>query len=241
MNGSYKCAQCGMVNWTIDDFCKRCGVPNPFTSAATQANNFQTAPAPNNVQAFSQSAPPPNAFSQSASPAPPVRAMPDFASPPPPNVFGRGVGTVESFNDGAPNNFENRPPIRGYNRQASSPEFEEKLKKANKEIRDAWISGVVVCTITLLFAVIRLGMSASPAEPIAMIFSVIIYGGLTVGVFYKNRACAVLLFGLFVLDKILMVAQGNASGIIIGLILIYYFAMGIQGTFAYHKLKKSNR
>jgi hypothetical protein len=238
MNGSYKCAQCGLINWTIDDFCKRCGIPNPFLNGA-QANNFQPAPATNNVQAF---APQTNAFSQPASPAPPVRAMPDFASPPPPNVFGRGVGVVENFNGFAPNNFENRPPVRGYNQQAASPELEEKLKKANKEIRDAWICGIVVCSITLLLAVVMLGISANPAsipiDPIGMIFSVIIYGGLTLGVYYKNRACAIILFGLFLLDKIVMIAQGNKSGIILALVFMYYFAMGIQGTFAYHKLKK---
>jgi hypothetical protein len=108
--------------------------------------------------------------------------------------------------------------------------------------RRSWISGVIVCSITLLFSIITASISASPknmpASPAEMIISVFIYGGLTLGVFFKNRVCASLLCGLFVLDKIVMLASGQASGILVAFIFIYYFAYGIQGTLAYHQLMK---
>jgi hypothetical protein len=243
MNGSYKCAQCGLVNWTIDDYCKRCGVPNPFLAQTAQGGGAQ-AFAPQNANNFAPPnannfAPPNNAWTP---PAPPVRTMPDYASPPPPNVFGAGVGTtsVEGFGG-----YQNRPPVRDFNQQAQSPEFEENLKKAEKEIRNAWICGIIVCVISTLVAVLMASMSSPSkmmiASPLEIMFGVVIYGGLTLGVMFKNRVCAILLCALFILDKIVMIANGQMSGIILAVVFIYYFALGIQGTFAYHKLKKQNR
>ena len=240
MNGSYKCAQCGLVNWTIDDFCKRCGIPNPLTGGAA-ANNFQTV-APAAHQAF---APPANVFRQKA---PPVRAMPDYSSPPPPNVFGNHVGTanVENFNDFAPPVYQNRPPVRSFNQQANSPEFEESLKKANKQIRDAWICGVIICAMTLAISMLMISLAPAkalmPVSPAEMILSVIVFGGLTLGVYFKNRGCAIAICVLYILDKIVMTASsGNVTGILFMLGFTYYFAYGIQGTFAYHKLMKESR
>lgn len=74
-----------------------------------------------------------------------------------------------------------------------------------------------------------------------MLLSVVIFGGLTIGVYFKSRACAVLLCVLFILDKILTFAStGKFGGGLLAFIFIYYFLYGIQGTFTYQKLRKQS-
>lgn len=229
---SYKCSQCGLVNWMTQEFCKRCGIPNPHSSQSFQPVGFAPQAPQNNFYAQSMMAQP--------------AMMPDYASPPPPNVFGASVGSAsaEGFNNFAQPPFaSNRPPIRAFNQPALSPQNIEELKKAEKQIKNAWVCGAIVCAITVLVAVLMLAMASStdiiPATPVELLISVVIFGGLTLGVYFKSRACAVLLCGLFILDKIItMASTGKLSGALLTFIFIYYFAYGIQGTFTYHKLTK---
>lgn len=218
---SYKCLQCGLTNWTTDEFCKRCQNPNPYFS---QINSF------NEGQNFAAA----GSYQQSS--------IPNYSSPPPPNFFGNAAGTAnENYNN--QNNYGNRPPFRSA-ANFQSPEITEEFTKANKQIRNAWICGVIVCVITtavaLAFSMVSSSKDAElPAAPLEMLFGVVIYAGLTIGVYFKNRGCAIAICALFILDKILAVAStGKFSGGILAFVFIYYFAYGIQGTFTYHKLKK---
>lgn len=227
---SYKCQQCGLTNWTTDEFCKRCQSPNPHFDQNFQDNNFNFA----NAQNFA----PAGTYGQNYAP--------DYSNPPPPNVFGSATGnasTNENFNY-QNNNYENRPPIRNAN-NFQSPDVANNLAAAEKQIRNAWISGLIICIITTIAAVVVSTMNTEntivPATPFEMMLTVFILGGLTVGVYFKNRGCAIALCVLFIIDKIAtFAATGKFSGAILTLIFIYYFAYGIQGTFSYHKLKKQN-
>lgn len=230
---SYKCAQCGLTNWKTSEFCKRCGIQNPYLNQSFQPNNFQAAVVQNNISAQPQ-------FS------PQVPVMPDYASPPPPNVFGSSAGAAsmnEINRQYSPDFRTDRPPIRDFNQANYSPVNAEELKTAEKHIRNAWVCGIVVCSMTALIVVIMAATASSlniiAASPGEMFFSLVLFAGLTTGVYFKSRVCAVLLCGLFILDKILTFAQtGKMSGAIMAFVFIYYFAYGIQGTFTYHKLTK---
>lgn len=222
---SYKCVQCGLVNWLANEFCKRCQSLNPFFNQSTQPAGFPAVP----VQPIPQT-------------------VPDYSSPPPPNVFGSSVGTtsVNRVSNYAPTSSANRPPVRNFSRNAYSPEFENELKKAEKQIRNAWISGATVCGITFLVALLFSALASSsdmiPATPGELLISVVIFGGLSMGVYFKSRACAVLLCALFIIDKIFTWAStGKMSGALLAFVFIYYFAYGIQGTFNYQKLMKQKR
>ena len=222
---NYKCAQCGLINWKTEVFCKRCQTPNHYLDQPVQTNDFAIAQ---------------NAVVATQTLSRPV-TMPDYSSPPPPNVFGSAAGTT--LIDGNQPSYSNRPPIRAFGQVNNSPEFENDLKNAERQIRNAWISGAVVCSLTTLAALVISALAPSsevlPATPFEMLISVVIFGGLTIGVYFKSRTCAVLLCGLFILDKIIMwAATGKMSGALMAFIFIYYFAYGIQGTFAYHKLMK---
>jgi hypothetical protein len=219
---NYKCSQCGLTNWINQQTCKRCQSANPYLSASAQ---------PTNATNMNQ----PSQFSS---------AMPDFNQPPPPNVFGNQAGVVNNnqFHGVAQNN----PQMQNYGYSTLSQEDAENLKTAEKQIKNAWISGAIVCGITVIFALIFSKMTASqnsmPASPIEMILTAVILGGLTVGVYFKSRACAILLCGLFVLDKIIgWASTGKMSGAILAFVFIYYFIYGIQGTFTYQKLIKKQR
>lgn len=227
---NYKCIQCGLVNWTSQEFCKRCQLPNPYLNQPMQTVEFSQ----NATQA-----------NFSAQPMPPVRAMPDYSVPPPPNVFGTSAGTAttEAFSQFPQTAFANRPPIRATYEPVYSPEDLENLRTAEKQIRNAWICGVVICALSLLFAIIFSAVSSSkaelPATPFEILISVVLFGGLTIGVYFKSRACAILLCVLFIVDKIITWAYtGKMSGAMLAFVFIYYFAYGIQGTFTYRRLKK---
>ena len=102
---------------------------------------------------------------------------------------------------------------------------------------------MLICALSFLVAILFSAVSSSkaelPATPIEILISVFLFGGLTIGVYFKSRACAILLGGLFVLDKIITWAYtGKMSGAILAFVFIYYFAYGIQGTFTYRRLKK---
>ncbi len=225
---SYKCLQCGLMNWVTDEFCKRCQSPNPHLDQNFQSGSFDAVNSQNYAVAGS--------YGQTS--------MPDYSTPPPPNVFGNAAGTAaadENFND-QNSYYANRPPIRNAN-NFHSPEIADKLAAAEKQIRNAWISGLIVCVITTITALVVSTMNTEntivPATPFEMMFTVFIIGGLTVGVYFKNRGCAIALCVLFIIDKIAtFAATGKFSGVILTLIFIYYFAYGIQGTFTYHILKK---
>ncbi len=65
-----------------------------------------------------------------------------------------------------------------------------------------------------------------------------------VGLFYKSRLAASVLFLLFVVPLVLRMAQGEIpSGVLIvfSLLLLYFLLTAVLGTFNYHQLKTSNQ
>jgi K+-sensing histidine kinase KdpD len=63
-----------------------------------------------------------------------------------------------------------------------------------------------------------------------------------VGLFYKSRLAAIVLFLIFLLPLIIRAAQGVFPSTILllfSLILLYFFLTAVLGTFSYHHLKTS--
>ena len=109
-----------------------------------------------------------------------------------------------------------------------------------KKIKGAWVAGLISGCITLLVTMLAisgtsiLGFDAWNFMDVALVF------GLTYGIYKKSRVCAVLMLAYFVASKIFMAIEGcPRGGIILSLVFAYYFAQGISGTFAYHRLLKS--
>src|SRR5262249_9957703 len=109
-----------------------------------------------------------------------------------------------------------------------------------KKIRGAWIAGLISGSLTLvvpLFAIAGksvLGYSAVELVDVALVF------GLTFGIYKKSRTCAVLMLVYFVISKvIIMMEMRSASPMIVGLLFMYFYALGVVGTFQYHRLVRT--
>ncbi len=121
-------------------------------------------------------------------------------------------------------------------------------EKALAAIKAAGICGIISTVITLIAALVALrkgqytitGMNIS----VFSFADVILLAGLTLGIYRKSRACAVVMFVYFVFCKYIQwstqirLSQVNFAGVIMGLIFLYYYFQGVRGTFAYQKLKK---
>lgn len=117
------------------------------------------------------------------------------------------------------------------------------LQKAEKKIRNAWIAAFVSAGITLIIILLSLGGNELIKGINAWgIVDVIFASGLAFGIMKKSRACAVILFIYFIINKIyLWVLAGNVSGWWIALLFLFFFFEGIEGTFYYHKLSENKK
>jgi hypothetical protein len=112
------------------------------------------------------------------------------------------------------------------------------LELAENRIKNAYIGGVIIGAVTLLFTIVAitygdnmLGLDAWALLDVVLIF------GLTFGVYKKSRVCAVLLFLYFVVSKIILFMEtGKPVGLIVAFIFGYHLFRGAQGTITYHKV-----
>lgn len=236
---SYKCSQCGLTNWVTTEFCKKCRLPNPQFVYTQQTAAFASNPQSDgysNQQNYHQQD---YNFYQSQT---------DFSAPPPPNAFGNAAGTA-TYGQYQQTSY-GQQTFRGYNQNYLSDSDQMELQKAQRKIRKAWVAGAVVTGLTVLAAVIfsiivsdqARGQLKTVGSSPELILSAIIFGGLSIGVYRRSRVCALLICTIYILEKIWTIAvTGKIAGILIGLLFIYYFVGGVQGTFDYHRIMKNRR
>lgn len=73
--------------------------------------------------------------------------------------------------------------------------------------------------------------------------AIIVIAGI-VGLYYKSRLAAVVLFLLFLLPLVLRAVQGvfpSSMQLLFSFILLYFFLAAVLGTFSYHQLKNQNQ
>ena len=117
------------------------------------------------------------------------------------------------------------------------------LEKANSAIKTASICGLVSALITLIATLVSIlngGLVFGDLRiSIFTFFDVALMGGLTVGIYFKSRVCAVLMLVYFLLCKYMQWSAGiNFTALVVGIAFIYCFIQGVRGTFSYHALKK---
>ena len=108
-----------------------------------------------------------------------------------------------------------------------------------KKIRNTLVACLISAAITTVLILLTLGGNrVGPLSGIDAIDIVFVLA-MAFGISRKSRVCAVLMFCYFVLSKyLLMKATGRANGLWLGAVFLYYYAMGVVGTFEYHKLRK---
>ena len=108
-----------------------------------------------------------------------------------------------------------------------------------KKIRNAWIACLVSAAVTLVVSLAALAGSRMGPFTGAELVDVVLILALAFGISRKSRVCAVLMFCYFVISKVMLIAStGQVSGLFMGLVFLYFYALGVQGTFEYHKLRK---
>lgn len=81
---------------------------------------------------------------------------------------------------------------------------------------------------------------ASPMLALGMLVVI----GCIIGLIYKSRVAAILLFLFFLLPQVLRMLQGSIPSdmmLIFFLVLLYFFLTGIFGIFRYHHLSKRDQ
>lgn len=98
---SFKCVNCGLVNWSSVAACKRCG-------ATASALNFAVAPE--------------QSYGQRVANSPAFQPPPTNFSPPPPNLYGAEYG--QAFGNSAPqfHNFR-RPTVNSAELEAAEADI----------------------------------------------------------------------------------------------------------------------
>ncbi|MEO5688444.1 MAG: hypothetical protein ABIR54_13890 [Burkholderiaceae bacterium] len=108
-----------------------------------------------------------------------------------------------------------------------------------KKIRNAWIACLVSAGVTLVISIMAIaGHRVGPFTG-AELVDVVLILGLAFGISRKSRVCAVLMFCYFAISKIMLITStGQVNGLFMGLAFLWFYALGVQGTFEYHKLRK---
>jgi serine/threonine-protein kinase len=128
------------------------------------------------------------------------------------------------------------PPAADVALEYSAPEVPDEVLK---KIKGAWVAGIISGVVTFLFTLAALNGAKAAGFNAWNFIDVVLIFGLAFGIYKKSRACAVSMMIYFVVSKILIVVEtGSFGGSVMAIIFIYYYAQGISGTFAYHKLMK---
>lgn len=110
------------------------------------------------------------------------------------------------------------------------------------KIRRGWIAAAISAGMTLLVTLLAMSGASVGSFSAWNMVDVVLIAGLAYGIRRRSRACATIMLGYFVLSKILIVVQtGKPTGVLVGLIFIYFLWQGVSGTFAYHRLLQTQR
>jgi hypothetical protein len=225
---SYKCPQCGLLNWATADQCKRCRLPN----APNVPQQFQPQPVmPNTVIAAT-----PHTAVQM-----PFASAPNYQTPP--------QFQYERAGSYSPNNAPHYS--NNYQPQTTYDVDDEEIAKAEKQVKAGAVAGGIwtvllgLGTFAILFLYVRFPdlqkVSPNPADAAKfnemfstviigiMGFMTLLIGGLTEGIRKKNMACTVILAVIAILGIIESLPEKNIGSIVFGSVMFVFFARAAVG------------
>ena len=118
----------------------------------------------------------------------------------------------------------------------------ERLRAAEKAIKNGWIAALVSMGFTLLIVVLALSgvfdMSAEMGSAIDMLalIDVALIGVLAFFIYRKSRVAAVLMLLYFAYSKYLQISAGQTGGLVMGAVFLWFYARAVWGTFVWHQL-----
>ena len=110
---------------------------------------------------------------------------------------------------------------------------------ANK-IRSGWIAATVSAAMTLIMVFVAQNTAEfGEIWNVSSLIDVALIAILAIGIYFKSRTTATLMFIYFLLSKIyIVVVTHQVSGLVLGLIFLYFYLQAMIGTYQYHKLMK---
>lgn len=115
-------------------------------------------------------------------------------------------------------------------------DLSEAINASNKGV---W-SAAIVAELTFALATISVLVSADLRGFSAWSYvDAVIFGLIAWGIYRRSRICSILGLLLFIVEKILQLAESGLGMIGMGIagFFVVLFVIGIKGTFAYHKYK----
>jgi hypothetical protein len=118
------------------------------------------------------------------------------------------------------------------------------IERAIEASRNGAIAAVISGAATLGFFLYAMGTNTNDDllgiwnDP-AIIVDIITIFVCAFGMFRKSRAAAIIMCLYWVLSKTyIAIESGETTGLVMGLVFLYFFGKAVQGTFAYHKIRK---
>ena len=105
------------------------------------------------------------------------------------------------------------------------------------------IAACVSVAATLVLAFIAIGSNSQDDlaiwnDPLIFLDAVLM-SICAFGIYKKSRTAAVFMFAYFILAKIaIWIEAGSPSGIVLGLVFLYFYGKAVQGTFTFHNIEK---
>ena len=114
--------------------------------------------------------------------------------------------------------------------------------EAIKHCRNGAVAAFFSAAITAAVVVVATGADGELAlfnDPLIAI-DVLLIVGCAIGMLRKSRAAAMTIFVYFIISKVAITLEtGQASGLGVALVFVYFYGKAIQGSFTYHRLMKA--
>jgi hypothetical protein len=117
------------------------------------------------------------------------------------------------------------------------------LPTAQKAIRRGAIAGFIVAALGL--AVVSAAVWGPADGPLARLHNpwnfldAVAFAACAFGVLRRSRVAAIALFGLYLVSQIILyIEMGRPAGVLWMMVFVYFFGKAIQGTYAYHRIRK---
>ncbi|WP_454831653.1 hypothetical protein [Pseudoxanthomonas wuyuanensis] len=109
-------------------------------------------------------------------------------------------------------------------------------EEITRHIRYGWIAAVVSGTLTLAMTlIVILGQSEDALLGIWNFVDVVLIFGLALGIYRSSRIAATLMFGYFLLSKILiMMETGKPDGLVLSIVFLIFYFRAMLSTFRFH-------
>ena len=126
--------------------------------------------------------------------------------------------------------------------ESSGISVSSKIEEAEKAIKGGFIAAMLSLAMTLIITVLG-GLGVTDMGIGAdwfMLIDVGIIAACAIGLWFKSRTAATIMFLYFLSSKIIIWSTGNFSGGIMGVLFLFFYGRAMVGSFRYHTLFNKN-